>query len=128
MDAKKTTVSFGAQAIGSLVGAIALPPKSYEVGKHWANDDTAPTLTIGDPEMGDVEVTVSYDDHATWSAIDALAGTSGDLVFTLPNGDSFTYSAVLSQCSPITGEDNGHPVGTLAFAVGALTDSAAGGV
>jgi len=125
MDAKKTTVTFGSE-IGSLIGPIGLPPKSFEVSKHWANDDTEPTLTIGDPEMGDIELTVSYDDHATWSAMDALAGTEDDLEFTLPNGDSYTYTAVLAQCSPITGEDNGHPVGTLAFVVGALTDSSAG--
>ncbi len=132
---KKTTLGHGSAAggpftlVGSLMGDIFLPTEETEVQKARANDDTAATLIIGDTEMGDVEMTVAYEDHAAYVALQALLGVLAYYEFTIPqgagSGDKFEYEAVLSKIGPATGSEDGAITGPLSLTVGRLVGSAA---
>jgi len=120
-NAKKTTISTCDTVdgefvdIAGLVGEIPMPEKEYPVEKFQANDETEPSLVIGDPETSGIEVTVKYASHAVFTAVEALAGVGKYIRFTLEGGDNYTYYGCISKVGAVTGAEDGAAVGQLAF-------------
>lgn len=101
--------------IAGLVGEIPMPDKEYPVEKFQANDETNPSLIIGDPETSGIEVAVKYANHTVFKAVEALAGTELYIKFTLESGDEYIYFGCISKVSPVTGGENGACVGQVGF-------------
>ena len=93
-----------------------MPEKEYPVEKFQANDETNPSLIIGDPETSGIEVPVKYADHATFTGVEALAGLEKYYRFTFASsGDNYTYYGCISKVGAVTGGENGAAVGVLGF-------------
>lgn len=117
--AKKTTVGIcdtvdGSYVlIGSLVGEIPLPEMESAVEKFMANDATNPVLNVDDEEVGDIELTVGYVDHATQVALEAHKRLERYFEFTLSGGDTQIYYGMINKIGAVTGADSLTPTGTI---------------
>ncbi len=130
--AKSTIVGYAAIGAGpftpivGLVGEPVLPETEYEVQKFQANDDVNPTLIVGDPETGGVEVVVAYADHAAWVTLSGLAGSAQYVEFKLQNGDEYVYYGVVAKVGPLNAAEEGAGVGVIGFVFSHLESSASG--